>query len=371
MVKALKSLSKSVLFLLIFVICLPILLLIFLAIIQSCGNRNSYDKYEKNMQIAASKYLKNKDLLSSVSEDGELITLDALVTNGYIKSPEKVLKDSSCEGFVTARKNGNVEQLNLSGDIQYNVYLSCDKYKTNTLISNVMKDLTSSESGLYDDGINYVYKGDNVNNYVKFYGQLYRIMSVDKQGIIKLIRKNKQSFARAWDNKYNVDAEYSSGKSIYKDSLILKQLLDDYMNDRIISENARKHIVSYDACVGKRDKEDYAISYDLDCSEILTNQVISLVNISDFARASLDPDCKSISDMSCENYNYLSDTISSTWTMNSISNNSYEVYYLNSGVPRLASASQYKSYGIVIYVDGNEVVTDGSGTIKSPYVIGS
>lgn len=369
MVKALKSLSKGVLLLLIFVICLPILLLIFLAIIQSCGNRTSYDKYEKNMQIAASKYLKSKDLLSNISEDGELVTLDILVTNGYIKSPEKVLKDSSCEGFVTARKNENVEQLNLLGDIQYNVFLSCDKYKTNTLISNVMKDLTSSESGLYDDGNNYVYKGDNVNNYVKFYGQLYRIMSADKNGFIKLVKNNSQSFTRAWDNKYNVDTEYSSGKSIYKDSLILKQLLKDYSNNKIISENARKHIVSHDACVGKRDRNDLSISYDLDCSEILTKQPISLINISDFARASLDPDCKSISDRSCRNYNYLINTISSTWTMNSISNNSYEVFYLNSGVSRLVPASEYNLYSYVIYIDGYEIVSSGSGTSESPYVI--
>lgn len=369
MLKALKSLNKSVLILLVVVICLPIFLIVLLAVLQSCSNRSSYDKYERDMITAAGKYLKSKDLISDIDGNSELVTLDILVSNGYIKQPDKVLKDTNCEGYVTARKNGNVEQLDLKGDIQYNVYLKCDKYKTNTLISNVMDDLTTSESGLYEDGSYYVYKGDNVNNYIKFYGQLYRIMSVDSNDFMKLIKVDNRSVTRPWDNKYNVESGYSSGKSIFKDSSILKSLLKDYSNNKIISDEARKHIVSKNICVGKRDKNDFSISYDLDCSEILSNQVISLINISDFARASLDPDCNLISDRSCRNYNYLSNYINNSWTLNSITNSSYEIYYLNSGVSRIVAASEYNSYNIVIYIDGNEIISSGTGSENSPYII--
>lgn len=369
MLKALKSLNKSVLILLVVVIFLPIFLIVLLAVLQSCSNRSSYDKYERDMITAAGKYLKSKDLISNLNENSELVTLDILVSNGYIKQPDKVLKDTNCEGYVTARKNGNVKQLDLKGNIQYNVYLKCDKYKTNTLISNVMEDLTTSESGLYEDGSYYVYKGDNVNNYIKFYGQLYRIMSVDSNEIVKLVKNGSQTMSKAWDNKYNIESKSSAGKTIYKDSLILKSLLDNYLNNKIINEEARKHIVSHDSCIGKRDKNDLSISYDLDCSEILSNQVISLINISDFARASLDPDCNLISDRSCRNYNYLSYSVNNSWTLNSVIDNSYEVYYLSSGLPRITKASERNPYNIVIYIDGNEFISSGTGSQNNPYII--
>ena len=175
--------------------------------------------------------------------------------------------------------------------------------------------------------------------------------------------------SKAWDNKYNIESKSSAGKTIYKDSLILKSLLDNYLNNKIINEEARKHIVSHDSCIGKRDKNDLSISYDLDCSEILSNQVISLINISDFARASLDPDCNLISDRSCRNYNYLSYSVNNSWTLNSVIDNSYEVYYLSSGLPRITKASERNPYNIVIYIDGNEFISSGTGSQNNPYII--
>ena len=102
---------------------------------------------------------------------------------------------------------------------------------------------------------------------------------------------------------------------------------------------------------------------------MLNEQVISLVNVSDFARASLDPDCNSIDGRSCRNYNYLYEVLNSTWTLNSASNNSYEVFYLSSGVAQVATASDYNEYNIIIYIDGDETVKSGNGTINDPYII--
>ena len=369
MFNALKNLSKGTLILIGTVIFLPIFIIILLVILQSCSTGTSYDKYESKMITAASKYFNDKKLLPESNTDSTLVTLDALVSGGYIKSPEKLFKDKNCEGYVSVRNNGYVKELDLSGKPNYNVYLKCDNYKTNTLKDNIMNDLVTSGSGLYEDGNYYVFKGDNPKNVINFYGKLYRILSIDKDGVARLVKAENEMSTRPWDNKYNVEANYSYGKSIFKDSYILKILLADYSNDKIISKKAREHIVSHDICIGKRDKDDKSISFDLDCSDVLNEQVISLVNVSDFARASLDPDCNSIDGRSCRNYNYLYEVLNNTWTLNSASNNSYEVFYLSSGVAQVATASDYNEYNIIIYIDGDETVKSGNGTINDPYII--
>ena len=368
MLNALKNVSKSTLIMLITVVSMPIFIIILLVILQSCSNSSSHDKFESKMISASTKYFKEKNLLPESGSSSELVNLDTLISSGYIKIPNS-LKDKNCEGYVTARKNGVVEELDLEGKYMYHAYLKCDNYESNLLKNNIMNDLTTSESGLYDDGNYYVYKGENVKNYVKFFGSVYRILGLDKEGYVRLVKLGDESATKPWDNKYNVEVNFPYGKSIYKDSLILKTLLKDYTNNKIISVNAKDHIVSHDVCVGKRDVNDKSVSWDLDCSEILTNQVVSLPNVSDYSRASLDPDCNSIDGRSCRNYNYLYSTIKTSWTLNSISNNSYKVYYLSSGVAHLSNASDYNSYNLVIYIDGNEKVKSGNGTEKSPYVI--
>ena len=52
MISAIKKLDKKFLILASLIICLPILIIIFLAIIHACGkSKISYDKYENKMII--------------------------------------------------------------------------------------------------------------------------------------------------------------------------------------------------------------------------------------------------------------------------------------------------------------------------------
>ena len=368
MFNALKNMSKGILMLIISIICLPIIIIVFVAIMQSCGNSSSYSGYEKKMEKAAISYLKEKKVVPT-SSNVVMVTLDTLVAEGYIKSPEKALKDSSCEGTVYSRKNGIVEELGLEGTVVYNTVLKCEKYSTNTLISNVMNDLTTSDSGLYDYGSYYYYKGDNVKNYVKFFGNTYRIVDIDRNNVIRLVKVEKEPNTRAWDNKYNKEINSSYGKSIYKDSVIRKSLLNDYSNTKRISTSAQSQIVSYNVCIGKRSKNDISISRELDCNEVLSNEVVGLLNVSDYARASGDPDCNTIIDKSCKNYNYLSKITSGTWLLNSITETSYQVYYMSYGIAHISNASEYNTYNLVIHIDGNISVKSGSGVENNPYVI--
>ena len=370
MVEALKKMDKKFLVIAGCIIFIPIFIIVFLAIIQGCsGGTVTHEKYEQKMISAAQKYFNDKKKFPKEEADLVIVKLDKLVSDGYIKSTEDLLEDSTCKGEVSVRRNGSSVEVNGEGFLNYTVTLSCDKYNTTHLVDKIKENVVTTESGLYQIGEDYVFKGDKVNNYINIFDVSYRIMSIDKNNIIKLVKSEPEIATRVWDNKFNVEVNHSYGKSIYKDSVILTYLLNDYENSKKISKNTKKHIVAYDVCVGKRSANDYSIDKSLDCSEVLEDQVVSMMNVSDFAMASADADCKTTRDRVCKNYNYLSNIAVSTWTLNSVSENTYEVFFISDGLAEHQNANSYNEYNIVIYIDGNELYTSGEGTALNPYII--
>ena len=370
MVEALKKMDKKFLIFAGCIIFLPIFIVIFLVVIRACGTTKiTYDKYEEKMIAAAEDYFKDKDLIPSEESDIETVKLTKLVEKGYIKSPGNLLNDDSCKGSVSVRKNGSTSVEYEQGFLNYIPVLDCKNYKTNSLINLILEDLTKEGAGLYEleDG-SYIYKGDTVNNYVSFFGSTFRILSIDKEGIVKLLKEEAEGTNVYWDKKYNTETEDTSGKNIYKDSNILKKLTQNYNKDKL-TEAQRKKMVSNDICIGKRDINDIEFYSESDCSEILENQPIGLLDVTDFSKASLDLDCVNIKSKSCRNYNYLYYLNLNSWTLNAISNNTYEVYYYESGYLNYQEAENYNFYNLVYYIDKNEIIESGDGSKESPYVI--
>ncbi|MBQ2946899.1 MAG: hypothetical protein IJE04_03515 [Bacilli bacterium] len=369
MVEVLKKIDKKILIIICAILLLPIVLIIFLAIIQGCSNSNiTHEKYEEKMIEAAQKYFEDNDNMPKEESEAKTVELSTIVNKKYIKSAEELVGDGSCKGSVTVRRNGVVIEENDGGYLNYTVNLECDTYQTNTLINNLMKDVVSQGSGLYQDNNYYVYKGDEVNNYITFYGVDYRIININENRMIKLLKVESELLDRFWDNKYNVEVSDLYGKNIYADSAILKNIILDYNNTKIIAPEAKKRIISTDVCIDSRDINNVAIS-DYVCSNKLENQVISLIDVSDFAKASLDLDCTTIYSRSCGNYNYLKELNLRTWTPTSVSNNTYQVYYLTNGIIKIQEASKYENYNLVIHIDGNEKIVSGKGTKTEPYVV--
>ena len=260
-------------------------------------------------------------------------------------------------------------EVNGEGFLNYTVTLNCDKYKTIHLVDKITENVVTEESGLYAVGEEYVFKGNKVKNYLNISDMSYRIMSIDKNGLIKLIKSEPEGTSRIWDNKFNTETNASSGKNIYKDSAILTYLMSNYSNAKKTPKTIKQKIVAYDVCIGKRKSTDYSINKELDCSERLEKQVVSIMNASDFAMASTDPECVSTNSKSCRNYNYLANVASSGWTMNTSSENSYEVFYISDGLLRHQNANSFIEYNAVIYIDGNELYTLGTGSVNDPYIL--
>ena len=346
------------------IISLPILFIIIMMLIRGCsGNVKSHDRYEEMMVSKAKSYAKGHKMLPK-SDRSTILKLDNLIDGG-LKSPSKVLKDDSCSGSVVIKNNYK------DGKNYYNYipYLECDDYKTMYLKDYLLKDVVESGSGLYKIGDEYIFRGAKANNYLSFYGTIYRIIKIDANGNLKLIKERNQDISSSWDNKYNLNKKGYSGVANYADSIIIDRLLSDYRNTKNFTKEARKKMVPHSVCVGKRSTDKLDINITTECDEKLDNQIISLASVTDYTLASYDSNCKSIGDPSCTNYNYFTNFIDYTWTVDTVVNDDSLVYYIDSVGSDLDGANKYKKYNWVIYIDSEELCESGDGTEKKPYVI--
>ena len=94
-------------------------------------------------------------------------------------------------------------------------------YASDTLKAKVV----TSGDGLYVDKYNeerYVYKGGNPNNFIKFNDELWRIISVEKDGTLKIIRANpldnpttKEGQSVTFNDRNSIDYGTYCSKSNY------------------------------------------------------------------------------------------------------------------------------------------------------------
>ena len=347
------------------IISLPIIFIIIMMLIRGCSSAKTYTKYESMMVSRAKTYAKNHKMLPKNGKS-TIIKLDNLIEDG-MKSPDKSLKDSSCSGSVVIKNYSN--NITEKKYYSYIPYLECDDYKTEYIRDYLLKDVVTSNSGLYKIDDEYVFKGNKVNNYVSFYGIIYRIIKIDADNNMKLIKERVQDVSSNWDGKYNIDLKAYEGVNNYRDSVMIDRLVSDYKNDKNFPKDSRGKLVPHSVCIGKRASTDLSIDVTTECDDKIDNQVISLISITDFTHASYDVNCKQLGDLSCTNYNYMADFMDYTWTVDTLSDDSSKVYAIGSIGPELNSAVKYEKYNLVIYLNSEELYQGGKGTLNDPYII--
>lgn len=361
MSKLINKTDKKFIIFIICLVCIPILLILLLIAAQSCSkkaNVASYNKYEESMKTAASNYLTKIDQMPVEKGDYIVVDLDTLVEQKYIKSTKDEIGDT-CTGKVTVRKGYGVN---------YIPYLECGKYTTRTLKNSIMKSLTTDSDGLYKMGDEYVFRGLDVKNFIKLDGVTYRIISMDKDGILKLYNRVSENDNMYWDQKYNKETGTSAGINIYGDSYLVEELYRSYLKDKRYA-NIRPIMVAQDICVYSKKKSDRMLDKST-CVEVVENQYISLIGLDDFMNASLDKNCVDLYSKSCLNYNYLNRVEAvDTWTKDVVSTNTYQAYRIVEGTAHAENISEVKSYNHVIYIDGNEIIESGTGSKNKPYTL--
>ena len=357
---------------LIIVLTILILIIVWLISLKASKSR-SYSDLENIMSEAAEKYYgDNKELLPKKNKDISEVSISKLINNKYLKELDKYGDNMAlCSGKVVIENN--------DGQYVYIPYLDCgEKYKTKELYREIIKDdhIVTSGAGLYYMNNEYVFRGDNVDNYVSLDDKLWRIVKVTQNGEVELIYNTSYDTATYWDNRYNSTTKSTDGYNDYSISRMKEQLNEFYDTfkesddeDNLLSKDTMKHLTSYNLCYGKRSVEQNVNNNSLECSKTESTR-LGLLTVSDYINASLDAGCSKASDLSCQNYNYLASTKDAWWLLTGKAENDYQVYYVTrGGVIKYSLASDYYSIRPVIQLNNKTMFESGKGTKNKPYKI--
>lgn len=344
-----------------------ILLIVIIFIIMSVSNKTvSYENIEKRLKTATVSYLNANESLLPKEESGSItIDADTLESEKYIKPISKMVKEGvSCSAKVIVTKNGD--------NYLYSPILNCGEiYKTEKFATRLLSDNVTKESGdgLYAEGENYRFKGEYVDNYVSLDGKLWRIIDIDKDGYARIIYVDKESEETyIWDDRYNIDVDNYYGINNYPVSRIKETLTNLEASNKFISSSVA-NLAYHPICIGKRSSTNLSLNNNEECETVINNQLFSLPYANDYVAASIDVNCKTIEDESCENYNYLMAMSLASYTMTGVKEKSQKVYFITSGGVAKIDAYNDKKIRVTAYISNNALYDGGNGTKTNPYTL--
>lgn len=256
--------------------------------------------------------------------------------------------------------------------------------------------------GLYADNYEegrYVYKGANPANYITFNNEEWRIMAVEADGTLKVI-KNADIGARAFDSQGYRDStsngaggtycaqssrgcnawaksdNFVSGSfsgTVLKDASLNTYLNSDYYN--ALSDDAKSQIQSHNFGIGATtyDNSDLAVQIASENS-ITWNGNIGLMSVSDYLRANTNIEkcgnfrLNNTNVATCNTTDYLFNK--TQWTISpDSSDRTFRVFYLNSGsVSHVYTRFTGYVVGPVLYLKP-DITLSGEGTPENPYIV--
>lgn len=338
------------------IIILMILVLVLLK--AAVGSKISTSKYELRLENAAKSYYKDHEKkLPSIDGTSTEINIDMLEKKGYIG--KNLIKNGvKCEGYVKVDKN--------NGYYLYQPNIKCsDGYETKLLYKQILKNnpVVKKGEGLYQINDSYVFRGENINNYVTFANAKWRIVRINKDNTVKLIMTNS-NIVSVWDDRYNSTEKERVGKNIFSVSRIKEELNDTFNNENIFSKESKAYIVPSYFCSGSRVGTD-PIDGSKECTTVTEKMPLGLLAVYEYDIASLDVGCKSSLNPECSNYNYLA-SVSNYWSMTAYSGSTYQAYNISGHVKKTNMTAKV---GVVINLTSSTLLDSGIGTFRDPYVI--
>lgn len=341
-----------------------VLLIIILIVISSCGSGGSggtYSAIESNMIKAAKKYYSSRENKLPEEDSTSKVTIGTLVELGLLKEvKDPKNKSNLCNGYVLTKK--------VDEEYVHTPFLTCKGNYEPEYLSDKIKSSGQDEygNGIYEIDGEYVYRGDDVKNYVSFANKLWRIVMVDGTDNIELVLNESTEEEYFWENSYNIDEQEKVGVTTnYFNTNIRKSLVKYYENNFTTDEKAK--IVLKDLCIGALGrKEDF--NRQKECAKVQEGEYIGLLRVSDYQRASTDTNCTNRTQGQCQNHNYLESSASiSSWLLNTVEENTYQVF-AGFGIVSI-DAADTRSINPVIYLSSDIITVQGTGTIDEPFVI--
>ena len=260
-----------------------------------------------------------------------------------------------------------LESTDVQGAID-ELYTECTKEPTagDSILENT--DVVTSGDGLYKDENEdrYFYKGKNVKNYVTFNNETagWRIISVEKDGTIKIIR-NTSIGDMSWNsNKNNWDKPAS---------------LNTYLNGKYynsLTSIAKSQIVSKDFSIGAVVYNDTNLSNIIN-SENATkwNGKIALATASEYIRSNSNQEsCGNMNQVwhstSCGNTTWMHNS-TNWWTLSASSGSASSVLKVystsNFGNGKIVDSGSIRP---VLYLSADVQITGGDGSKSNPFTLG-
>ena len=126
-------------------------------------------------------------------------------------------------------------------------------------------------------------------------------------------------------------------------------------------------MISFPVCVGKRLVTSESKNNSEECKEVLQNQRMGLLTVSDYLYASIDPNCKNTASKSCENYNYLANR-ANWWLATADAKDTTSVFSVSQlGDVESKSAASFSTIRPVITLNSRVFYQSGTGSEENPY----
>lgn len=360
-----------------------ILILGIIASITTVAVNNSYNKSKESL------YNTQKEIIDAackkwiVANSGYLpsdgttykLELSKLVADGYLDDGDIIdpRTGKTIDGYIEVYFDNSVNQY------KSKLIDNTLEGKTSESILAVITPVTSGD-GLYADSSEagrYYFKGTNPNNYFKFSGSLWRIVSIETDGTVKLI-KNDSIGSFAFDSENlrtsangNISCPLEQGCPIWaKDqvNVVSNSELNDYLNNEYynsLTKTARNSIVSSRWCYDYLTVGDGTVATDFNedqlysfCSSEVSNSKIGLINVKEIIDSSLGT-CGYMK--ACQN-TYLNSN--AFWTLNYNTG----VLVFGNNIISLSSAKNNNNVRPALVLSANLEIS-GQGTSSSPFTI--
>lgn len=336
----------------------------------------TYEEVEAKIIDATKNYYKDYPTMLPVDDGDYTLLYSALEGKQYIKPLTELLSDgASCTAEILVSKFGET--------YNYIPYLNCPEYESKELYKIVLNSnpVKTTGAGLYqDENGQYYFKGEINNNYVslgtieinsKEKPILWRIMSIDSDGTMKLKAGYGTNEKYVWDNRYNTEKNNNYGYNDFEKSRLKETLINLGKGELILKDYEKSKLVAKNLCVGKRSLDDTSKDGSTECATLSEDKYIFGTQcVYEFLRASLDDNCKTVNDKSCANYNYLANNQQSNeWSITASPLNSYQSYSFDINSYSLANAYQNKKLYLTININNHAFFKSGTGYYDDPYIL--
>jgi len=238
-----------------------------------------------------------------------------------------------------------------------------------TAADKLIETAVTTGDGLYADEYEtgrYIYKGTNPNNYITFNDETWRILSVENDGTLKIMKKDSIGIM-VWDS--------SRSSSWTRPATLNTYLNNDYYNS--LSSEIQSLIQSHTWGIGLVTMSNTDLAAQIASENGTTwSGNIGLMSASEYLRANTNTEqcgnykLNNINANTCKTTNYLVPTSGYLWAISPIAKYSSKVSMVDSYDAVTTNEVNFAYSGVLpaLYLTSN-ITLEGEGTEVNPYTI--